>query len=104
MLTGRSLRGSHTDWEPFERSTSFPVRPGRVYAGTAASAEVGQPIDLTPLVAVRVCPQCKTYELFLINQARGEEITLRSLEGHSVSGGRPTAAAESSQGDGPTPE
>ena len=101
LLTGRRLRGSHLDWEPFERSSTYPMRPGRLYAGTDTPAETGQPVDLTPLAAVRICPQCHAYELFLIDQVRDGQITLRSLEEHSVSLAQSPATAESGGGEQP---
>jgi type I restriction enzyme M protein len=98
LLAGRRLRGSHLDWEPFERSTTYPMRPGRLYAGTDTTAETGQPVDLTPLAAVRICPQCRTYELFLIDQVRDSQLTLRSLEEHSVRVTQSPATAEAAAG------
>ena len=98
LLTGRRLRGSHLDWEPFERSSTYPMRPGRLYAGTDTTAETGQPVDLTPLAVVRICPQCHAYELFLIDHVRGGQITLRSLEEHSVRVIQTPATAESGGG------
>jgi type I restriction enzyme M protein len=99
LLTGRRLRGSHLHWEPFERSNTYPMRPGRLYAGTDTTADTGQPVDLTPLAAVRVCPQCHAYELFLIDQVRDGQITLRSLEEHSVRVTQSPAKAESDGGE-----
>lgn len=97
LLTGRSLRGSHPDWEPFERSSTYPMRPGRVYAGTDTTA-TRQPVDLTPLAEVRICPQCHAYELFLINQVRKGEITLHSLEEHSIPETRSPGTTENDEG------
>jgi type I restriction enzyme M protein len=84
LLTGRRLRGSHPDWEPFERSSTYPMRPDRLYAGTDTTTMRGRPVDLTPLAAVQICPECHAYELFLIDQVRDGQIKLRSLEDHSI--------------------
>jgi type I restriction enzyme M protein len=89
VLIGQRLRGSHPDWEPFVRSSTYPLRPGRVYAGTDTEAEAGQPVDLSLLAAVRICDECSTRELFLINKVIGDDITLRSLEEHSVHNTQP---------------
>lgn len=98
LLTGRRLRGSHLDWEPFERSSTYPMRPGRLYAGTDTTTNTGQPVDLTPLAAVKICPQCQAYELFLIDQVRDGQITLRSLEEHSIHITQSTKSADSGGG------
>jgi type I restriction enzyme M protein len=80
-LVGLRLRGSHPNWEPFERVNTTPLKPKRIYvAGTRSSA----PADLWPFAAVLVCPDCRTRELFLLNQVRDDVLTLRSLEEHSV--------------------
>ncbi|EWM12064.1 type I site-specific deoxyribonuclease modification subunit [Kutzneria sp. 744] len=95
LLIGLRLRGSHPDWEPFERSSTYPLRPGRIYTGTDTAAEAGQPVDLSPLAAVRICSDCRARELFLINKVRGDDITLRSLEEHSADIPQSPAPAES---------
>jgi len=82
LLIGQRLQGSHPGWEPFERSSTYPLRPGRIYTGTDSTAETGQPIDLSPLATVRICTDCRARELFLINKVRGNDIILRSLEDH----------------------
>jgi hypothetical protein len=33
---------------------------------------------------VSLCPECRTRELFLLNQARDESLILRSLEEHQL--------------------
>lgn len=83
-LIGQRLRGSHPHWEPFERSSTYSLRPGRVYTGTDTTTGTRQPVDLTPLADVQVCPACRAHELFLINEVDGNDITLRSLEEHVV--------------------
>ncbi|MEV7640944.1 class I SAM-dependent DNA methyltransferase [Streptomyces rubiginosohelvolus] len=78
---GLRLRGSHPSWEPFERSTTYPLRPDRVYVDSDPS---GRPVDLWPLAVAGLCPDCRTRELFLINQVRDGRVILRSLEEHSL--------------------
>lgn len=97
LLIGQRLRGSHPDWEPFERSSTYPLRPDRLYTGTDTTAETGQPLDLSPLATVRICSDCRARELFLINKVRGNDITLRSLEDHSADITQPPAPAESGE-------
>nr|WSX49344.1 hypothetical protein OG409_10490 [Streptomyces sp. NBC_00974] len=36
------------------------------------------------LAAVKLCPECRTRELFLLNQVRDGKLTLRSLEEHTL--------------------
>ncbi|MFQ6329624.1 N-6 DNA methylase [Nocardia sp. CWNU-33] len=80
-IVGLRLRGSHPNWEPFERTSSDPLKPGRVYVeNTPAST----PVDLWPFAAVNLCDTCRTHELFLLNKVRGDQLTLRSLEEHSM--------------------
>ncbi len=78
---GLRLRGSHPSWEPFERSATYPLRPDRIYVD---STRAGRPVDLWPLALVSLCPDCRTRELFLINQIRNQRVILRSLEEHSI--------------------
>ncbi|MEU9123529.1 class I SAM-dependent DNA methyltransferase [Streptomyces sp. NPDC048506] len=78
---GLRLRGSHPSWEPFERSTTYPLRPDRIYVDSDPS---GRPVDLWPLAVASLCPDCRTRELFLINQVRDGQVILRSLEEHSL--------------------
>lgn len=80
-LVGQRLRGSHPSWEPFERSSTYPLRPDRIYVD---SAPFSAPVDLWPLAAVSLCPECRTRELFLLNEIRDGVLTLRSLEEHSI--------------------
>ncbi|MFG3271343.1 type I restriction-modification system subunit M [Streptomyces luteogriseus] len=80
-LVGLRLRGSHPSWEPFERSSTYPLRPDRIYVDSTPS---GTPVDLWPLAAVSICSECRTQELFLLNQIRDGVMTLRSLEEHSM--------------------
>jgi type I restriction enzyme M protein len=81
LVVGRRLRGSHPDWEPFARASSSPVRPNRIYV-TGRPAE--PPVDLWPLATVQLCPECRTRELFLINEIRNGVLILRSLDDHSL--------------------
>ena len=87
-LIGQRLRGSHPSWEPFERPSTYPLKPDHVYAGNTRS---GQPVDLWPLAAVFLCPKCNAQEFFLINEVQGGVVTLRSLEEHSMEISLPTA-------------
>ncbi|MFE7216626.1 hypothetical protein ACFU93_43760 [Streptomyces sp. NPDC057611] len=80
-IVGLRLRGSHPSWEPFERSSTYPLRPDRIYVDSTPS---GSPVDLWPLAAVSLCPECRTRELFLLNQVRDGQLTLRSLEEHTL--------------------
>ncbi|MBP2707400.1 SAM-dependent DNA methyltransferase [Microbispora sp. RL4-1S] len=80
-LVGLRLRGSHPSWEPFERPSTFPLKPERIYIDSTPS---GTPVDLWPLAAVSVCPECRSRELFLLNQVQDGLLTLRSLEEHSL--------------------
>lgn len=80
-IVGLHLRGSHPSWEPFERSTTYPLRPDRIYVDSDLS---GRPIDLWPLAMASLCPDCRTRELFLLNQVQDGRVILRSLEEHSL--------------------
>ncbi|MEU5057438.1 MULTISPECIES: class I SAM-dependent DNA methyltransferase [unclassified Streptomyces] len=80
-IIGLQLRGSHPSWEPFEQSTTYPLRPDRIYVDSDPS---GRPIDLWPLAMASLCPVCRTRELFLLNQVRDGQVILRSLEEHSL--------------------
>lgn len=79
-IVGLTLRGSHPSWEPFDRPSTAPLKPSRIYVNGAG----GTPIDLWPLAAVSLCPQCRTRELFLLNQCQDETLILRSLEEHEL--------------------
>lgn len=80
-IIGSRLRGSHPSWEPFERYSTYPLRPSRIYVD---SASAGIPVDLWPWATVTLCPECRTRELFLLNQFREDTLTLRSLEDHDL--------------------
>ena len=84
---GQMLRGSHPRWEPFDRPSTYPLRPDRIYTGSTKS---GVPVDLWPLVAVELCQVCATRELFLINEVNKGVAVLRSLEEHTISIPLPT--------------
>ncbi|GAA3450537.1 type I restriction-modification system subunit M [Dactylosporangium matsuzakiense] len=79
-IVGLTLRGSHPSWEPFDRPSLSPLRPSRIYVNGAS----GNPVDLLPLAAVSLCPQCRSPELFLLNQCQDETLILRSLEEHEL--------------------
>ncbi|RAO19595.1 Site-specific DNA-methyltransferase (adenine-spe cific) [Micromonospora noduli] len=87
-IVGLTLRGSHPSWEPFDRPSLSPLRPNRIYVNGAG----GNPVDLWPLAAVSLCPQCHTRELFLLNQCQDETLILRSLEEHELEIGHPLTA------------
>ncbi len=78
---GFQLHGSHPSWEPFEHLATYPLRPDRIYVENPSA---GRPVDLWPLAIVSVCSECRTRELFLINQIRDQRVILRSLEEHSI--------------------
>jgi type I restriction enzyme M protein len=80
-IVGLHLRGSHPSWEPFERSTTYPLRPDRIYVDSDLSS---RPVDLWPLAMASLCPDCRTRELFLLNQVQDGRVILRSLEEHSL--------------------
>lgn len=80
-LVGQRLRGSHPSWEPFTRSSTFPLKPDHIFVGSTPS---GPPVDLWPLASVNLCTTCNTRELFLIDEVRDGVLTLRSLEEHSL--------------------
>jgi type I restriction enzyme M protein len=80
-LVGQRLRGSHPHWEPFERSSTFPLQPDRIYVDSSPSEK---PMDLWPLASVSLCANCNARELFLIDEVRDGVLTLRSLEEHSM--------------------
>ncbi|WP_331447530.1 class I SAM-dependent DNA methyltransferase [Streptomyces xanthochromogenes] len=81
QAVGLRLRGSHPSWEPFSRPINQPLKPKRIYVdGTPP----GEPIDLSPLAMVNLCPDCRTQELFLLNQITNGTAILRSLEEHEL--------------------
>ncbi|MDX2403897.1 type I restriction-modification system subunit M [Streptomyces microflavus] len=89
QVVGLRLRGSHPSWEPFSRSIDHPLRPDRIYVdGTPP----GVPIDLWPLAMVNLCPDCRTRELFLLNEIAKGTAILRSLEEHELRITYPTQA------------
>ncbi|MFD3415570.1 N-6 DNA methylase [Streptomyces cyaneofuscatus] len=64
-LSGRRLRGSHPDWEPFERPTPATVEPHRLYVRSPMSPEA---LDLWQVARVEVCTGCDARELFLLHR------------------------------------
>ncbi|MFE2240051.1 N-6 DNA methylase [Streptomyces virginiae] len=70
-IVGLRLRGSHPSWEPFERSSTQPLKPERIYVD---SAPYGAPVDLWPFAVVSLCEECRTRELFLLNEVRGDQL------------------------------
>lgn len=87
-IVGSRLRGSHPSWEPFERFSTYPLRPSRIYVD---SVSAGVPVDLWPWATVDLCPECRTRELFLLNQCHDDTLTLRSLEDHNLEIAYPTS-------------
>ncbi|MCX5163707.1 type I restriction-modification system subunit M [Streptomyces sp. NBC_00264] len=83
-LTGRRLRGSHPDWEPFEYPPrAAPVEPGRIYVHGPSSDD---PLDLWPIARAEVCIDCDAPELFLINKINSNRtvMTLRCSKDHEI--------------------
>jgi type I restriction enzyme M protein len=80
-LIGQRLRGSHPEWEPFERSRVEPLAPHRIYVEGPSSAD---PIALWPIASAELCPICGTRELFLLKEVMGKVITLRSGKDHEI--------------------
>jgi type I restriction enzyme M protein len=79
-IVGLTLRGSHPGWEPFDRPSTHPLKPQRVYVNGSG----GTPITLWPFAEVRVCATCQTRELFLLNKWLDDTLILRSLEEHEI--------------------
>ncbi|WML81819.1 N-6 DNA methylase [Streptomyces sp. VNUA74] len=81
-LIGRRLRGSHPDWEPFERPYPGPVEPNRIYVQSPSSA---QPLTLWPIARAEVCTECDARELFLLHKIdrTSGAITLRCGRDHT---------------------
>ncbi|GAB7036618.1 MULTISPECIES: N-6 DNA methylase [Catenuloplanes] len=80
-LVGRRLRGGHPDWEPFERLVPDPVTPHRVYVTGPSTAAA---IDLWPVAGAELCPTCRQWEFFVINQVHRHTATLRSGRDHEI--------------------
>ncbi|MGQ5262869.1 hypothetical protein ACTWLT_19225 [Micromonospora sp. ZYX-F-536] len=80
-LIGRRLRGSHPDWEPFERLLSGPVTPHRVYVNGPSNAAA---IELWPTAGAELCPKCRQWEFFAINEVHRHTATLRSGRDHEI--------------------
>ncbi|MEU9247436.1 N-6 DNA methylase [Streptomyces sp. NPDC048385] len=82
-LFGRRLRGSHPDWEPFERPSASTVEPNRIYVQGPSSAES---LELWPIARVEVCTGCDARELFLLHKIEEKErlMTLRCGRDHEI--------------------
>jgi type I restriction-modification system DNA methylase subunit len=80
-LIGRRLRGSHPDWEPFERLVPGPVTPHRVYVNGPSNAAA---IELWPTASAELCPECRQWEYFVINEVHQGTATLRSGRDHQI--------------------
>ncbi|QIY96503.2 N-6 DNA methylase [Streptomyces sp. S1D4-11] len=80
-LIGRRLRGSHPDWETFERPYPGTLDPNRIYVQSPSSIE---PLALWPIARAEVCTECDARELFLLHKiakANGA-VTLRCGRDH----------------------
>ncbi|WP_018352111.1 type I restriction-modification system subunit M [Longispora albida] len=80
-LVGLRLRGSHPGWEPFERFSTQPLSPHRVYL---MGMERADPLDLSTFVRVAVCEECGTRELFLLDKIKKNARLLCSLAAHTL--------------------
>jgi hypothetical protein len=58
-LIGRRLRGSHPEWEPFERMLQEPVTPGQVYVNNLTSTRT---IRLAPVAKTQLCLDCRQWD------------------------------------------
>lgn len=74
-LIGRRLRGSHLDWETFERPYPGPLDPNRIYVQGPSSAE---PLALWPIARAEVCTECDARELFLLHKIAKENGAITS--------------------------
>jgi type I restriction enzyme M protein len=80
-LIGRRLRGSHPEWEPFERLVPEPIEPNQVYLNNLASTRT---IRLAPVAKARLCLDCRQWELFMLNDIRDNIATFRSGRDHEI--------------------
>jgi type I restriction-modification system DNA methylase subunit len=80
-LIGRRLRGSHPEWEPFERLVPEPVAPSQVYVNNLASTRT---IQLAPVANTRLCIDCRQWELFILNDIHDDVATFRSGRDHEI--------------------
>ncbi|GAA0934928.1 hypothetical protein GCM10009558_048410 [Virgisporangium aurantiacum] len=80
-LIGRRLRGSHPEWEPFERLVSEAVAPNQVYVNNLASTRT---IRLAPVAKTRLCLDCRQWELFVLNDIHDDVATFRSGRDHEI--------------------
>ncbi|MEU4361959.1 class I SAM-dependent DNA methyltransferase [Promicromonospora sp. NPDC023987] len=80
-LFGRRLRGSHPDWEPFERPHPGALDPNRIYVYGPSAA----PLALWPIAQAEVCMECNAWELFLLHKvAKDGSITSRCGRDHAL--------------------
>lgn len=82
-LIGRRLRGSHPDWETFERPYPGTLDPNRIYVQGPSSAE---PLALWPIARAEVCTECDARELFLLHRITRDNgaITSRCGRDHEL--------------------
>nr|WP_308309812.1 class I SAM-dependent DNA methyltransferase [Streptomyces sp. CHD11] len=80
-LIGRRLRGSHPDWETFERPHPGTLDPNRIYVQSPSTAE---PLALWPIARAEVCTECDARELFLLHKITKTNgvVTLRCGRDH----------------------
>jgi type I restriction enzyme M protein len=80
-LIGRRLRGSHPEWEPFERLVPEPVAPGQVYVNNLSSPRT---VRLEPVAKAQLCLDCRQWELFVLNDIHDGVATFRSGRDHEI--------------------
>jgi type I restriction-modification system DNA methylase subunit len=80
-LIGRRLRGSHPEWEPFERVLQEPVTPGQVYVNNLTSTRT---IRLAPVAKTQLCLDCRQWELFILNDVHDDIAMFRSGRDHEI--------------------
>jgi type I restriction-modification system DNA methylase subunit len=80
-LVGRRLRGSHPEWEPFERLVPEPTEPNEVYLNNLASTRT---IRLAPVAKTRLCLDCRQWEMFMLNDIHDNVATFRSGRDHEI--------------------
>ncbi|MFF4855415.1 N-6 DNA methylase [Streptomyces rubiginosohelvolus] len=83
MLSGRRLRGSHPDWEPFDRPHPGTAEPHRLYVRSSTSPKA---LDLWQVARVEVCLGCDARELFLLHRIdeRNKQMLLSCGRDHEI--------------------
>ncbi|GAB3966999.1 hypothetical protein GCM10027615_15550 [Plantactinospora veratri] len=80
-LIGRRLRGSHPEWEPYERLVPEPLAPQQVYVNNLA---YNGTILLAPVARTQLCLACRQWELFVLNDIHSDVATFRSGRDHEI--------------------